>query len=81
MYHPWYNPPMALPRPTQLAALRAYITAVAEAEQITETEVKISIGLLDRTPWGVSGAGRTPTRASVAAMINTLRERRNRVNP
>jgi hypothetical protein len=72
---------MALPRPArraQLAVLRSYIAAVAEAEQITETEVKISIGMIERTPWGVSNAHHPLTRASVAAMIHSLR---NRVTP
>lgn len=69
---------MALPRPEQLAALRAYISAVAEVERITETEVKVSVGLLVPTPWGPADPHHPLTRDSAAAMIHTLRERRNR---
>ena len=72
---------MSAPRPAQLATLRALITAVAQAEQTTEAEVKVSIGLLERTPWGVRGAGRTLTRGGIAVMIDALRARRTGATP
>jgi hypothetical protein len=72
---------MALPRPGQLSALVRLITRVADAERTTETEIKISLGLLTRTPWGVSDAGRSLTRASASAMITRLQQRLDRVHP
>jgi hypothetical protein len=72
---------MALPRPGQLAALVRLIERVADAEQTDPTEIKVSLGLLTRTPWGVSDAGRSLTRASASAMITRLRERLDRAHP
>jgi hypothetical protein len=54
---------------------------VADAESTTETEIKVSLGLLTRTPWGVSDAGRPLTRASASNMIATLQRRLDRVHP
>jgi hypothetical protein len=66
---------MALPRPGQLEYLADLITAVADAEGTTPEEIKISVGLLERTPWGVSPTHRALTRASVSGLLTRLHAR------